>query len=271
MIDQIQPPQKSKPSTITQSSDVLPHAALGRDKGKQRESNEDSLGSATIRKGEVTIEIYAVADGMGGHDSGETASQLAVHTVMQTLTENLQGKESRQDYLDLLCRAVFEANRVVRDQAAKMDSKMGTTLVAAVIVGANAYIASVGDSRAYVISPSNIRQITHDQSFVQSLLDMGAITLEQAKDHPYQNILTQAIGSSEKIDVGTFYEQLGTEELLLLCTDGLWKALGSEKIHQLLQQTRTPNEGCAALVNAANAAGGEDNISAILIRPTAES
>jgi PPM family protein phosphatase len=137
----------------------------------------------------------------------------------------------------------------------------------AVVVGNDVHIANVGDSRAYLISPTSIRQITHDQSMVQSLVDNGALTPEEGANHPRRNILMQSVGSQENVTVDLYDEILGDDESLLLCSDGLWSTLGDDEIIRIVRISTTPNDACQALVDACNAKGSMDNIAAVLVRP----
>jgi serine/threonine protein phosphatase PrpC len=172
-----------------------------------------------------------------------------------------------EHYQQWLESAVALANRVVRKQAHEDNKNMGTTLVMAVVVGNDVHIANVGDSRAYLISPTRLRQITHDQSLVQNLVDTGEITPEQAAKNPNRNMLTQAIGSQENVTVDLFNETLENDESLLLCSDGLWNTLGDEEIIHVVRNAATPHAACQALVDACNAKGALDNIAAVLVRP----
>ncbi len=242
------------------------------DKGLVRESNEDSLAAVTLSQANSTestsIGVYAVADGMGGHEAGEVASELAVRTAIRKVVEEVTEAEEPmpESYQHWLKSAVALANQIVRNKAHEERKNMGTTLVMAVVVGHDVHIVNVGDSRAYIISPSGVRQITHDHSFVQLLVDSGAITPEQAADHPRRNILTQSVGSQDDVTVDLFNETLGEDEWLLLCSDGLWGMLSDDQIARIVREAKSPSEACQALVDATNAAGGHDNIAAVLVR-----
>ena len=203
------------------------------------------------------------------HQGGEIASQLAVHTVVRQLMAEVAETDADmpENYRQWLERAVTLANRVVREKAGEENKNMGTTLVMAVVVGHDVHIANVGDSRAYVISPTAIRQVTHDQSLAQALVDNGTITPEQAADHPNRNILTQAVGSQVDVTVDLFKETLDKNESLLLCSDGLWNTLGDDEIIRIVRAAATPSAACQALVDACNAKGSPDNIAAVLVRP----
>jgi PPM family protein phosphatase len=242
------------------------------DKGKIRDSNEDSLAAVTLSEASnfdsLSVGIYAIADGMGGHDAGEVASKLAmrsaVHKIIQDLSEANDGlPENIQNWLR---GAVTLANQSVRNKALDRDRNMGTTLVVAVVFGHNLHVVNVGDSRAYVISPQTVRQITRDHSFVQALVDTGAITPEEAIGHPRRNILTQSVGSHDELTIDHFNETLKEDEWLLLCSDGLWGTMSNDQIGRLVREANSPAEAAQTLVNTANEAGGQDNISAIVVR-----
>jgi protein phosphatase len=136
----------------------------------------------------------------------------------------------------------------------------------AVVVGSNVHIVNVGDSRAYLISESGIRQLTKDHTFVQKLVEVGAITPEQAIDHPHRNILTQAVGTTEDITIDLFNEKLQENDYLLLCSDGLWDELSNQEIWQIVMSADSAQAACQALVDATNAAGGRDNIAIVLVK-----
>jgi protein phosphatase len=206
---------------------------------------------------------------MGGHDAGEVASKLAVRTAMRQLMGDVSevSEDMPEHYQQWLESAVALANKVVRKQAHKDNKNMGTTLVMAVVVGNDVHIANVGDSRAYIISPTGLRQITHDQTLVQSLIDSGNITPEEAATNPNRNMLTQAVGAQEGVAVDMFNETLENDESLLLCSDGLWNTLGDNEIIHIVRTAVTPHAACQALVDACNAKGSLDNIAAVLVRP----
>ncbi len=254
-----------------------PEVGWSLDKGVTRENNEDSLAAVTLNHASETasqtIGVYAVADGMGGHAAGEVASKLAVRTAVRQLMGDVAevDEDMPEPYQQWLESAVTLANRVVRKKAHEEKQNMGTTLVMAVVVGNDVHIANVGDSRAYLISPTRLRQITHDQSFVQSLVDKGVITPEQAANNPNRNMLTQAVGSQEDVNVDLFNETLENDESLLLCSDGLWNTLGDEEIIDIVRKAATPHAACQALVDACNAKGAQDNIAAVLVRPASAS
>jgi serine/threonine protein phosphatase PrpC len=263
----------AKSTDTVSASDLGPESGWSLDKGVTRENNEDSLAAVTLNQASQDVSqaigVYAVADGMGGHEAGEVASKLAIHTAVRQLMgeSNETGEDMPEHYQFWLERAVALANKVVHKKAHDESTNMGTTLVMAVVVGNDVHIANVGDSRAYLISPSSIRQITHDQSMVQSLLDSGAITAEEVANHPRRNILMQSVGAQENVTIDMYSETLGDDESLLLCSDGLWSTLGDDEIIRIVRISSTPNVACQALVDACNAKGSLDNIAAVLVRP----
>jgi len=273
----IDTPIGTKPDNIAPESGPIPEVGWSLDKGVIRENNEDSLAVVTLNHASETssqtIGVYAVADGMGGHEAGEVASKLAVRTAVRQLMGNMaeEDKDMPELYQQWLESAVALANRVVREKAHEENKKMGTTLVMAVVVGNDVTIANVGDSRAYLISPTRLRQITHDQSLVQMLVDKGAITPEQAVNNPNSNLLMQAVGSQKGVTVDLFNETLENGESLLLCSDGLWNTLGDEEIIHIVRDALTPHAACQALVDACNAKGAPDNIAAVLVSPASVS
>lgn len=237
-------------------------------KGQHRENNEDSVAAIdlTLIEGDAarTVGVYAVADGMGGEARGEVASSMAIHSAVQTIIAHITEQENilPENYREWVEEAIKVANLTVYDDI----KEMGTTLVVAIIAGNQAYIANVGDSRAYMITSSEIHQITEDQSFVQKLLSGGAITSEQAKNHPYRNILSRSIGAEAKIKADLFTADISADSYLLLCSDGLTNELDDKRIHRIIRQSDSPQEACDELVEAANASGGHDNIAVVLVQ-----
>lgn len=227
------------------------------DIGLVRKTNEDSYVF-------LPPEIFAVADGMGGHEAGEIASSLAVATVKEYFSQ-YKGTLSP----DVLIRqAVIRANQVIYQMAQQKPecSGMGTTLTAVYLHGETVFWSHVGDSRLYHLSNSDFKQITQDHSLVWELLQRGTISAEEAHVHPHRNILTRAVGTTEdiQVDSGSFSWQSGDQ--LLICSDGLTTMLTDEKIAAALTANTEDQERVTEnLVVSANAAGGMDNITAILL------
>ena len=205
--------------------------------------------------------IYLVADGMGGHQAGEVASRGAVETAIERYYA-----DTSRDVGKSLVRAVQAANRQIHAQAQTDPSKsgMGTTLVAAVILGRKVYVANVGDSRAYLINRASMAQITEDHSWVEEQVRAGLLTPEQAKRHPQRNLVTRALGSKPSVDVDLFEGEVSTGDAILLCSDGLTGRVEDHEIAAIVRD-HSPNEAARLLVAAANERGGSDNITVLIV------
>jgi protein phosphatase len=229
------------------------------DTGLVRAHNEDNF--AFLDLGNRTL--FAVADGMGGHDAGEIASAIAVKAVCSEVRE--KSGES-MDPLALVERAVQRANNEVKREASRKGSNMGTTLSVALICEGTAFIGSVGDSRVYWIQNGFISQITEDHSVVAKLVAAGQLTKEEARNHPRSNLLYRTIGNDETVTVNTFQVPLTSGGTLLLCTDGLWGEVDDEEIRTICAGEEHTDLICARLVQRADANGGKDNITAIVVK-----
>ena len=246
------------------------------DPGQLRELNEDGLLTLefeqVLQSVSKPIGFYAVADGMGGHSAGEVASALAIQTLARAILSRVmlpvaeEATQAEPDYGALLKEACLEANRAVHERARQVRSDMGTTLVAALLVGSDAYIANVGDSRAYRVNPQEIRQITTDHSLVERLVATGQITREEARSHPQANLIYRTIGDKPQVEVDIFEQSLGRDEWLVLCSDGLHGMVEDARIQQVLVTSLHPQEACEDLVRLANLAGGDDNITVIVVK-----
>ncbi len=205
--------------------------------------------------------LYLVADGMGGHQAGEVASQGAVESVIAHYYSS-----PGSDVGLSLVRALHVANQQIHAQAQADPSKsgMGTTLVAAVIVGRKVYIANVGDSRAYLINQSGITQITEDHSWVEEQVRAGLLTPEKARKHPQRNLVTRALGSKSSVEVDLFEGEVSAGDTILLCSDGLTGRVGDQEIAAIVQAHR-PEEAVRLLVAQANERGGNDNITVLVV------
>jgi serine/threonine protein phosphatase PrpC len=235
------------------------------DVGRLRPHNEDYLDyyvPPDPRQLERKGAIFVVADGMGGHQAGEVASQGAVKLVIGQYYG-----DTTHDIGTGLVRAFRAANQHIYSQAQADPSKsgMGTTLVAAVILGRKVYLANVGDSRAYLINDKGISQITEDHSWVEEQVRAGLLSAEQAYRHPQRNLLTRALGSKPNVDVDLFEGELGEGDSLLLCTDGLTGRVEDSEIAAIVQE-HPPEEAARLLVAQANERGGNDNISVLIVR-----
>jgi serine/threonine protein phosphatase PrpC len=232
------------------------------DKGCVRNNNEDYC---LI---EPELGLYVLADGMGGAKAGERASRMAVETVVERVLF-AQRRDSQ-----VLLSAVEEANRRVIE-ASQSDPTlegMGTTLVAALETGGEIAIASVGDSRAYLLDDSGLRVITEDQTWVNEVGRPLGLDEESLKHHPMRHVLTMAIGASATLSVNFYTVPLRTGGLLLICSDGLHGVIDAVKIEGILREARngvTLEQSCRRLIDAAKQAGGPDNVTAVLIRNAA--
>jgi len=249
-------------------------AASGQSVGKQRDLNEDSLMTITTtlagNAGNTPFGLYIVADGMGGHQYGEVASNTAMRTFGGHIMEkfhpylfSLPTMPLDESLQDLMLAGVTQAQEEIQRNA----PGSGTTLTAALVLGNQVSIAHVGDSRAYAVYPDGrFDLITRDHSLVGRLEELGQITAEEAENHPQKNVLYRALGQGEMLEPDIFNVPFPLKGILMICSDGLWGVLGEKEMHQAISDADTLERACQNLVNAANAAGGPDNISVILIK-----
>jgi len=234
------------------------HTYAATDVGRRRDHNEDAVLTTALAE---NTQLLAVADGMGGHNAGEIASEAALDSV-QSFVESTWTPE--EDDGSLLRTAAQNANSSLTERAAadpELDG-MGTTLVAAILSESSATIVNVGDSRAYHVTGRTIEQLTVDHSLVQELINSGDLSPSAATDHPQRNVITQSLGPSGSIDPDVYTAELtGT---LLLCSDGLTEELPDSEIRHLVQGATDIEQAARDLVEAANQNGGEDNISVVL-------
>ena len=245
--------------------------------GMARTNNEDSFlftqfGSGLINSipadsNSAAPWIFIVADGMGGGQAGEVASQMAVELVSEKFAARLNQKRisNHQGFVKTLTSIVDEANRSILEagQQNRELSGMGTTLTAAAVYNDTAYFAQLGDSRAYLLRNNKITQMTKDQSLVAQMIAMGKLTPEEAKVHPRRNVILQALGVQARVDVAITSTNLRRGDTLLLCSDGLWGKVESGEIKEIVQQS-SPQTACENLVDLANERGGEDNITVLV-------
>ena len=265
------------------------------DAGRERKLNEDRFYYKVVQSSEEgSLGLFIVADGMGGHLAGEVASQWTVRTLKRELaplfrpqdpsvTRRLDaealvavgsGVTIRLDETDLarlLEHAVERANQVLLGYARKHSEEaadMGSTLTLAVVEGSRTTVANVGDSRAYLWRNGWLRQLTDDHSVPGALLRQGKITPEEADAHPHRHVLYRALGLKPGVEVDIYPSlELRHGDALLLCSDGLWDMLApAEKLATFLTPDTSPLVTCRRLVDAANEAGGEDNITVVLVR-----
>ncbi len=243
------------------------------DVGKVRHLNEDSLMTCkydrTRQSKNQILGVFVVADGMGGHDSGEVASGLIVDAFFRSSYQDLipaflEGKQG--DIKNWLRKTVETANRQVYDFRRSSGTDMGSTLVAAVIFGNRVEITHIGDSRAYLIHNHEISQLTTDHSLVERMIAANQISREDARRHPQRNVIYRTVGDKNNIEVDLIKQRLEDQDLVLLCSDGLSGMVEDEMIKQIIESAYSLKDACENLVRTANAAGGTDNISVILVR-----
>jgi len=247
-------------------------AAAGQSVGKQRELNEDSVLAVTTtmagNSGNLPFGLYIVADGMGGHQFGEVASNSAIRTVAEMVLKKfhpflfqLKSEPMEESFQEIMSAAVNEAQRIVQQEA----PGSGTTLTAALVVGQQITIAHVGDSRAAFVYPDGrIENVTRDHSLVQRLQELGHITPEEAENYPHKNVLYKALGQGDMLEPEIFtiaFPQPGT---LVISSDGMWGVVAEKDIIQAVNEAPNLQRASQNLVTAANAAGGPDNISVVL-------
>ncbi|MFH1464926.1 MAG: Stp1/IreP family PP2C-type Ser/Thr phosphatase [Pseudomonadota bacterium] len=242
--------------------------------GQVREHNEDAF-LIDERNG-----VFVVADGMGGHQAGEVASQLVIGEVSRQARElsaavrqqAMASADGRRAALQTLPRVIAEANRLVYGDARKHAAHrgMGTTVVLFMPVGEEAYVCHVGDSRLYLLRGDGLFQVTEDHSLVNRLVRQGQLTPEEAQRHPHKNLITRCVGIQAEVEVDTLYLDLQAGDRFLLCSDGLSDMVSCEDLRGLCRLHRG-QELVQAAITAANEAGGVDNITAVVLEVEADS
>lgn len=238
--------------------------------GKIRKNNEDyCMGEVIKTKNEEAIGIFALADGMGGHNKGEVASKLAVDNILKFLKENLlQSSSIKIDYIDdIIKQAYNNVNSIIYKKSVEEECfGMGTTLVTAILYKDNLYVANVGDSRCYLFSDDILTQVSIDHSVVEELLRANVITEEEARNHPRRNHITRAMGTEDMVIVDIFKYKLKENDLVLLATDGLTGCASKEDITSVLSKKEDIPDISKNLIDIANEISGRDNVSVILIK-----
>ncbi len=226
------------------------------DTGRVREGNEDSFLARSP--------LFALADGMGGHVGGEVASQIAIGVIEEGPLPALDGDGGT------LRQLVRRANQAILDRAGtdRALEGMGTTCTLLVLDGYEAHLAHVGDSRAYLLRDGHLEQITQDHTLVQRMVQEGRLSPEEALHHPHGNIITRVLGVEPNVEVDIIVRDLQDDDRILLCSDGLTDMITPEDITRILIDKPEPQEAADHLVDAANEAGGQDNITAMVVRIT---
>ena len=234
------------------------------DIGKAREINQDYY---SIPKPEDSLQLFILADGMGGYNGGEIASSLATASAKSYIENNFDKIEhNKEAILELIKNAIEYANMVVFEKSKQEPNLegMGTTLDICFIYNNKVYVGHVGDSRIYRIRGEIIRKLTKDHSYVQQLVEDGKITREEAEHHPKKNMLLKALGCTSMVEPDLRARNIETGDILLMCSDGLTNMVEEKEIYRVVREN--PETATQVLVELANAAGGYDNITVVIIK-----
>ena len=264
--------------------------------GLKRDLNEDRVWSQIYSDSEEEpLGLFIVCDGMGGHLGGDSASKLAVETIKHEFQDLFSPKDPRATVLlpDLafneitneeeitrqskikkiessIYTAVQRANRVIFEFAKEKPQEAydaGTTITMAIVSGKWAVIANIGDSRTYLLRDHKLQQITKDHSLVASLVERGQIQPNEIFTHPQRNLIFRSLGNKSNVEVDTFWQTLKSGDYLILCSDGLWEMVQDDKvITKIILGAQSLDDACVQLINAANNAGGDDNIGIVLVK-----
>ena len=230
--------------------------------GKKRSSNQDSVG---LYLNQSNIALAIVADGMGGHQAGDIASQLTVNHLGEAWEENNIITEELA--IDWLQNEIQKLNHQIYEEGLSYPERvgMGTTIVAAVVIDKRVIFANVGDSRSYLVRKNTISQITEDHSLVNELVKTGEISEEEARQHPRKNILTRSLGLPTDVAIDVLIVELELDDYFILCTDGLSNMVSDEKMLEVMISEQSLKEKVTTLIEIANDAGGKDNITVLLL------
>jgi serine/threonine protein phosphatase PrpC len=242
--------------------------------GQRYDHNEDSIyvmnSLLSSDKNMFPFGLFIVCDGMGGHEKGEEASSLAVNVMSEHIIRSL--------YLPMVnphgfsqpepIQEVIESGlNLINKQLVANVPEGGTTMTAVVVMGNYLTLGHVGDSRAYLLSSGGkLEQISKDQTLVQRLVDLGQLTEEEGKSYPRRNVLYSALGQSETLETQIITKKIPDEGFIFLCSDGITTCVGDDTIKTIILDAKDPQNACEKLINAANEAGGPDNISAIVVQ-----
>ncbi|MBO4339057.1 MAG: Stp1/IreP family PP2C-type Ser/Thr phosphatase [Clostridia bacterium] len=233
------------------------------DTGKVRASNQDAYAAGELPNG---VAWAVVCDGMGGAAGGNVASTTAVKIISEQISSKYRENMSSRSIKNMLFSAIIAANVSVYEISCSNEELrgMGTTVVACILAGNEAYIAHAGDSRAYILHENDLTQLTRDHSMVQDLVEIGKITQDEAKHHPRKNIITRAVGVDQNIDIDFCVEELKDEDTLLICTDGLTNYVDIDEIREITAENSFYGYA-ESLVRRANENGGGDNITVVAL------
>lgn len=237
------------------------------DTGRVREHNEDEVRLAEPESSQVAERgfLVAVADGMGGHERGEVASNLAIETLFTSFYDE-QSEEAKDDLVASLKQGFKASNDRIMSESTTVSStgSMGTTMVAAVVAGSQLTIANVGDSRAYLVRAEAATQITRDHSLVAEQVASGVITAEEARTSNYRNVITRALGHRPKVDVDVFEIDLLPDDRVVLCSDGVHGHIEADELAAIILK-QGPQEASKELIDVAMDHGSTDNVTAAIL------
>jgi protein phosphatase len=263
---------------VSSARSLKPSHGQATSPGRKYAHNEDAVVTFTFDKEQkersVPVGFYLVADGMGGHDAGDLASrtvnQIVTDWIIQIKVLPDLRKTTRKLAPEdvpgtLLSQAIQQANDALLSHGQAQNSDLGSTVTAALIIGDVVTIANVGDSRTYLLRDGQLKQVTQDHSLVARLVDAGVIKPEDVRTHPQRNQIHRCLGQRRDVEVDTFTRQLRAGDTLVLCSDGLWEMVSDAEIQRIVEGAPSPQKACDALVEAANQAGGVDNITAVVV------
>lgn len=237
--------------------------AYGSNVGLLRKVNQDAYLAATIKNIDRISYVFAVADGLGGHLSGEIASKTAVDFIKNNLSKicNYFDSEEMMSFVNDINQ---ELKKIGDDEPARLG--MATTLTMCIVDGNDLCICHVGDSRAYIITKDEITRLTKDHSLVQILIDEGKITQEEAEIHPQKNVITRALGTDNSVKVDFYRYDINPDAVYLICSDGLFNMLSDHEIQTIVNENSL-EDSAKILIDSANENGGNDNITVVLFNP----
>jgi serine/threonine protein phosphatase PrpC len=263
----------ARPDAVARQAATQLMVSTGLDVGLKRRGkpNEDSLlalqNTRILRGGSCPVGLFVVADGMGGHENGQEASHLVIQSLSKSVVPSIIYGPTDDNYSELLAEGVHHANLEVYQRNRQVKADMGTTIVAALVVDTTAYVVSAGDSRVYLYrATSGLTQVTRDHSTVARLVESGLLKPEDVYTHPRRNEIYRSLGHHPSEDLDKFILALQPDDVLLLCSDGLWEMVRDAQIREIIASTaHQPTQTSAALVQAALDGGGKDNISVIVV------
>jgi PPM family protein phosphatase len=261
----------------TEPQPLITRLGAASHEGMVRELDEDSLLTMELRMNRTaaprTWGLYIVADGMGGHSAGEVASDLALRGAFEVVqreylapTVDTGAEDDEARLREVVRAAILQANEYVLREARSRGNDMGTTITMALVAGDRAVVGNVGDSRTYLLRDGALRRVSKDHSLVQRLVDIGQITDDEIYTHPQRNAVMRSLGDKQEIEVDLFSERLRPGDALLLVSDGQWEMTRDPQMAEIIAANPDPQAACEELVRAANAAGGDDNITVVLVK-----